>query len=475
MKNSNSTRNSILSILSVCITFLLSAQMQGPGSASPSGGGTPGYVLFAPQNSDTVFLIDKSNNVKNYWVGANTADVGLNAYLLPNGHLLHSQNIRGSMGSGNPGGRVLMTAWDGSPVWSCTINSDTLQQSHDVYPISDSNVLVSAWELIPWSEVEKAGRTCCINDTTGFPGMWSGVVLELSQVGDTAEIVWKWRFWDHLIVDPDYPCTSNPVSTSNLISAHPELLNLNYLGSPNGNYKDWIHMNALCYNPVLKQIMISSRNLNEIYIIEYTGDKCSTAAHSGGTYGKGGDFLYRWGNPAAYCAGDTSQQQFFGQHSPYWLDPYGPNPNHILINNDGFLGWYNYESCMNPNQQIATTFDFLDAPYNASTQSYGMAPYQACGPSSLLSSIKAPTPGTTYNNEFEGNVQQLPNGNLLVCAAKANHKNGLLYEISSTGGEPLWQYNLDGHEGGVFRCYYYSDAYVNKIVEEQKAQRVKGK
>lgn len=81
---------------------------------------------------------------------------------------------------------------------------------------------------------------------------------------------------------------------------HPELLNINYL-----TQKDWLHCNGVDYNPILDQVVISSHNTNEWYVIDHSTTTAQAASHSGGNSGKGGDFLYRWGNPAAYQATGT--------------------------------------------------------------------------------------------------------------------------------------------------------------------------
>ena len=39
-------------------------------------------------------------------------------------------------------------------------------------------------------------------------------------------------------------------------------------GGPGGSNADWMHINAIDYNPILDQIAISSRHQNEIYIID---------------------------------------------------------------------------------------------------------------------------------------------------------------------------------------------------------------
>lgn len=61
-------------------------------------------------------------------------------------------------------------------------------------------------------------------------------------------------------------------------------------------------MNGIDYNPVLDQIALSTHNLNEWYIIDHSTTTAEAATSSGGNSGKGGDLLYRWGNPAAYQA-----------------------------------------------------------------------------------------------------------------------------------------------------------------------------
>ena len=49
--------------------------------------------------------------------------------------------------------------------------------------------------------------------------MWPDKIVELQPIGlDSANIVWEWKFWDHLIQDVD----SNLVNYG-IISMHPEL------------------------------------------------------------------------------------------------------------------------------------------------------------------------------------------------------------------------------------------------------------
>ena len=58
----------------------------------------------------------------------------------------------------------------------------------------------------------------------------------------------------------------------------------------------------------LDQIVLSNHNLSEIWIIDHSTTTLEAASHSGGNSGKGGDLLYRWGNPQAYDQGTGADQ-----------------------------------------------------------------------------------------------------------------------------------------------------------------------
>ncbi|MGC8644373.1 MAG: hypothetical protein ACP5XB_31305, partial [Isosphaeraceae bacterium] len=59
----------------------------------------------------------------------------------------------------------------------------------------------------------------------------------------------------------------------------------------------------------LDQILLSVHSFSEIWIIDHGTTTAEAATHKGGRSGKGGDLLYRWGNPQAYRAGTAADQQ----------------------------------------------------------------------------------------------------------------------------------------------------------------------
>ena len=191
-----------------------------------------------------------------------------------------------------------------------------------------------AWERKTAEEAYAAGRTS-LNDNP-LNEMWSSSIFEIQSDGNGGgEIVWEWHLWDHLIQD------ENPDSDNyGIVGNHPELFDINkgWLGGggPQGGNADWMHLNTISYNIEYDQIVISSHRVDEIFVIDHSTTIEEAASHSGGNYGKGGDFLYRWGNPQNYDRGNNSDNLIGHQHSINWIpDGYPGEGNFILFNNDG--------------------------------------------------------------------------------------------------------------------------------------------
>ena len=138
------------------------------------------------------------------------------------------------------------------------------------------------------------------------------------------EVVWEWAVWDHLIQDFD-PSKEN----YGVVAEHPELIDINFLQESRIKrgraqiegwiLRDWLHINAIDYNPELDQIMLSPRHFSELWIIDHSATMEEARGHSGGNGGVGGDLLYRWGNPRAYGHGDADDQRLFWQHNTQWI------------------------------------------------------------------------------------------------------------------------------------------------------------
>ncbi|SVE07476.1 uncharacterized protein METZ01_LOCUS460330, partial [marine metagenome] len=210
-------------------------------------------------------------------------------------------------------------------------NSD-YQHHHDVEPLPSGNVLIIAWEKKTASEAYAMGREEIDNPLNQ---MWSEAIIEIQPDGNGgAEVVWEWHLWDHLV--QDY-CPSCPNYAT--ISEHPELFNINNgdVGTPSGPGGadgDWIHINAINYHEEWDQIVFSSRYQHEVFVIDHSTTTEEASGHTGGNYGKGGDFLYRWGNPQNYNRGQASDQILIVPHGINWIPENYPGENNFILFNN---------------------------------------------------------------------------------------------------------------------------------------------
>jgi hypothetical protein len=405
-----------------------------------AGTSDDGYVFFAPNNATTSYLIDRCGKQVHSWKSTNKP--GQSAYLLPDGMLFRTANVNNTtFVAGGQGGKVEMIDWDGKVTWSYTLSDATKCQHHDARVMSNGNILLIAWELKTKEEAIAQGRNPSLTSAT----VWSEQVLEIKPEGTNGgTVVWEWHLWDHLAQDFD---STKPNYTS--IAANPHLLKINYAAKATLN--DWIHINSIDYNPALDQIMLSSHNTSEVWIIDHSTTTAEAAGHNGGKAGKGGDLIYRWGNPQAYNNGSASDKKFFGQHNAHWIEAGLPYENQIMVFNNG-IG--------RPGGNYSTV-EIFNPPLNDSTYTATL-PYL---PASNSWVYNAGNPNNFYSMNISG-AQQLSNGNVLTCTGDA----GTFYEVDSTG-ETLWKYISPVKGNGiisqgtvpaqnmVFRCIYYPKTY----------------
>ncbi|OFY30214.1 MAG: hypothetical protein A2275_14110 [Bacteroidetes bacterium RIFOXYA12_FULL_35_11] len=358
------------------------------------------YTLYAPKDGVKAYLIDTADSPVAFhdWTFPSTAKNTYSTYLIPGDTLVRTTSYKasGAPGQGGTTGKIQKVTWDGTVAWSYQYSSTTTQMHHDICPMPNGNVLFISYDVKSSTQATQAGSSTAAT-------FWSEKIIEVKPTGaTTGEIVWEWHLWDHL-------CQNYNASKDNYVASivdNPQLLNINYTGS--GQLPDRWHMNGLDYNAALDQIAISIHYMNEVYVIDHSTTTEEAAGHTGGNSGKGGDFLYRWGNPAAYSASGT--KIFTTVHDAHWVCSDHPTyPNFLsAYNNQGGTGG-------------KTAINIWGPPYN--------------GYNYLHTSGTAYTPSTSayqYNAVFtatnEGNSQQLPNGNMLVNNFQAN-----IYEVNSAG------------------------------------------
>lgn len=408
-----------------------------------SGNDENGYVLFSPINCDTTYLINKCGQRVHHWVSPFTP--GMSLYLQPNGHLIKTGTYTDtSFGvAGGRGGIIEEYDWNNQLIWRYKIFNDSLCQHHDIKPMPNGNVMVLAWHSISKQKAMDLGRRS-ENFKNNQTDLWGERLIELKPIGkDSAEIVWQWDLFDHIVQDVD---TALP--NYGQIDQHPELMNINYALTLQTN--DWIHANGIDYNENLDQIVISCHNISEFWIIDHSTTKAEARTHRGGQFDKGGDLLYRWGNPQAYNMGGTSDRKLFRQHHAYWIPNGYKDSGCIMLFNNGF------------NRDTAySTVEVIQTPILPNGSYSSSLPYAPSAPKWIY---KDSIPTNFYSQIISG-AERMPNGNTMICSGV----QGLFFEVTPAG-KTVWKYKnpiggnipkSDGTQGNnpVFRCTFYPASY----------------
>lgn len=444
------------------------------GLLSKTDAACPGYTLVAPLNSTTTYLVDLEGRLVHSWPSRYTP--GQSAYLLPDGSLLRAarEPRNRHFGGGGIGGRVERLAPDGKVLWEYVLADERRCQHHDIEPLPNGNVLLIAWEKKTREEALDAGFD---PDRVTAAGLWPDCIIEVEPQGSSGgKIVWEWHVWDHLIQDFD-PSKSN----YGVVADHPELVDANYrrtapretpeeierlralgyidgddggdepdddpansspdrqqrpprqgpgwgppFGGPGGfggSGTDWCHTNAVAYNAKLDQIALSIHTLNEIWIIDHSTTSEEAASHAGGRSGKGGDLLYRWGNPRAYGAGDQRDQKLFAQHDVRWIPEGFPGGGNLMIFNNG-MG--------RPGQTYSSVIEIVTPVTNDGRYGYERGkPFEPAGP-------KWEYTAKNKSDFFSGHIsgaERLPNGNTLICAGE----QARIFEVD-VQGRTVWDF-----------------------------------
>jgi hypothetical protein len=394
-----------------------------------------GYTLFSPVVSLNTYLINNSGNIVHQW--KSNFKPALSVYLLENSNLLRTAfpGFSPRFFGGGIGGRVEIIDWDGNIIWYFMYSTDKYCLHHDVELLPNGNILMIAWEHKSAIQAIEMGRN---PNTMPWGELWPDHIIEVEPNGSSGgDIVWEWHAWDHLIQDFD-PSKNN----YGIVEDHPELIDINYGG---GIFPDWMHSNSIDYNEDLDQILISVHNFDEVWVIDHSTTTEEASGHTGGNSGKGGDLLYRWGNPEAFQMGDESDKMLFKQHDAGWIEPGNPGEGNILIFNNGF-GRYGVDY---------SSVDEIIPPVD-SYGNYEYHPGNSYGPEKPIWSYHAENPTDFFSINLAG-AQRLPNGNTLICSGT----QGNFFEVTHEK-EKIWEYlnqypNLiDNH---VFKVNRYSPDY----------------
>lgn len=368
-----------------------------------------GYTFFSPMSSYHSYIIDMDGELVHSW--EHDTIPGNASYLLPNGDILRTGNdqLYSDISGGGQGGIVTRQTWDGDEVWTYELNNSKYRLHHDIEPMPNGHVLMIAWQYRSDDEAYAAGREDgTLSDPD--PQLWSDSVIEVdpNAKGGPA-IVWQWDVWNHLVQDL-YRDRDNYEDD---VSEHPGRIDIN-------NYvdyrADWLHLNAIDYNAELDQILLSCPKFREIWIIDHSTTTEEAGTSKGGDSEKGGELLYRWGNPQAWGNGTTSDQQLFAQHGVNWIAEGFEGAGEILIFNNGV-------GRPVPPWESFSSVETLTPPLNKAG-TYDMKVDGSWGPDSMTMVYTADDPTDLYA-EFLSGAQRLTNGNTLIC----DGSHGRFFEI----------------------------------------------
>ncbi|MAJ44089.1 MAG: arylsulfotransferase (ASST) [Candidatus Marinimicrobia bacterium] len=393
--------------LAILFSVLLSDPFEGYTLITNMGGGGQGGGGNQTRYSH---LIDNNQNIINSWTHE-TAPASI-AYLTKDSILYvpcKIQNGGGGQGGGPSGGRFKKMDWEGNIIWDYTLPTNVCIPHHDIAVLPNGNILAICSETKSQEEAINAGR----ENLDG--SMTLDMIVEIRpEENNQATVVWEWHFWDHLIQD------INPnLSNYGVLNEELGLLDINIQsggGNQNQGINDWNHCNAISYNELFDQIVLSARHMNEIYVIDHSTTIEEASTNTGGIYGKGGDFLYRWGNPQNYNRGDNSDQILNAQHGINWIpEGYPGEGNFILFNN-------NHEN------NSSAVLEFI--PPIDENGNYEVITGESFGPE---------TYSWIHQSNFYSNTQsgafRLPNGNTLITSTAEES----VFEVSEFGNEE-WVY-----------------------------------
>ncbi len=392
-------------------------------------------ILYAPSSFQTTYLVDASNQPVHQWTSQYKA--GQSAFLLDDGSILRPGSINdvapdnrfvagyreGHNDTFNIGGIFQRLSKDSEVLWSWEHYGDDYAPHHVVTVLPNGNLLFPMWRYHTEEESLELGRDPK-HLTSG--GLWIDSLVEIHPTEDGAQIVWEWKASDHLVQDYDEAKANygDPAE-------HPRHIDVNY-GKGYNIPEDFMHVNSAYYLEEYDQIVFTSYHYSELWVIDHSTTTEEAAGSTGGRYGKGGDLLYRWGNPEAYGHDESDQFQLHATHDPKWL----PESRHfIMYDNNVSHG----DSMV---VEIAPPIQ-LDGSYTLDGDVFG--PSQPVLAADL--GVEATSVGT---------AQRLADGNTLSCDCTSSEV--IWVDPSGAVGSTsnIWQNTTgDADQGQVFRLVGY--------------------
>lgn len=279
------------------------------------------YILVNDAKANRVYLMNKQAKLLYEWTLTN--NIGNDVILLPNGNLLAALEAdEPKIPIGGKGGKIQLVDPDGTVNWEFIHSSLDGETHHDIELLPNGNIIALVWSNI--SPIEASNLGYSKEDESIFLES----IIEINP--NTDEIVWQWKSEDHIIQDFD-----SEKENFGKISENPSKIDINYIPRNNveiGVKGDIMHANAIAYDLVNDVILMSVNSYSEVWVIDHSTTTEEAATHMGGNYGKGGDLIYRFGNPETY-KNPEGDRLFHNNHFPNLLK--GENQGKLLIFSNG--------------------------------------------------------------------------------------------------------------------------------------------
>ena len=278
------------------------------------------YILVNDAKANRVYLMNKEAKLLYEWSLSN--NIGNDVILLPDGNLLAALEADlPKIQIGGKGGKIQLIKPNSSVIWEYIFSSIEGETHHDIEMLPNGNILAMVWSSLTTEESNQIGY---IKDE----GIFVESIIEINPT--TNEIVWDWNSLDHIVQDQD-----DLKPKYGKISENPNLIDINYI--PRNNLEievkgDIMHANAISYDKENDVILLSVNSYSEVWFIDHSTTKEEAAGHVGGNYGKGGDLIYRLGNPETY-QNTEGIRLFHNNHFPNLLQ--GEDYGKLLIFSNG--------------------------------------------------------------------------------------------------------------------------------------------
>ena len=194
----------------------------------------------------------------------------------------------------------------------------------------------------------------------------------------------------------------------------------------------------------------SGLEAEKTYIVRTVG---TAGNYQDGQGNKGGDILYRWGNPANYGRGDNSDQKLNAQHGVYWIPLGYPGAGKLLIFNNNPS-----DTLSNSNQFGNSSVVEVLPPINSDGE-YFLTPDSIYGPENF---------DLIYGNDdsfyssFQSGAYRLKNGNTIITVTQEKS----IFEINQDN-QVVWECKIDSlinENGFTARAKKYNINYLDSII-----------